>query len=52
MMEKHFTMDLKNMKPLARLDGKLTSYVVMNGEQQGEINLTITMNVQGNIIEK
>ena len=32
--------------------GKLTSYVVMSGEQQGEMNLTITMNVQGDIIEK
>ena len=49
---KTFYNGFEKYEAISQTTGKLTSYVVMSGEQQGEINLTITMNVQGNIIEK
>jgi len=49
---KTFYNGFEKYEAISQTTGKLTSYVVMSGEQQGEMNLTITMNVQGNIVEK
>jgi len=49
---KTFYNGFEKYEAISQTTGKLTSYVVMSGEQQGEMNLTITMNVQGNIIDK
>ena len=49
---KTFYNGFEKYEAISQTTGKLTSYVVMSGEQQGEMNLTLTMNVQGNIIEK
>jgi hypothetical protein len=49
---KTFYNGFEKYEAISQTTGKLTSYVVMSGEQQGEMNLTITMNYQGNIVEK
>ena len=49
---KTFYNGFEKFEAISQTTGKLTSKVVMSGEQQGEMNLTITMNYQGNIVEK
>ena len=49
---KTFYNGFEKYEAISQTIGKLTSNVVMSGEKQGEMNLTITMNYQGNIIEK
>ena len=49
---KTFYNGFEKYEAIGQTTGKLTSNVVMSGEQQGEMNLTITMNYKGNIVEK
>ena len=49
---KTFYNGFEKYEAINQTTGKLTSKVVMSGEKQGEMNLTITMNCQGNIVEK
>ena len=49
---KTFYNGFEKFEAIDQTTGKLISNVVMSGEKQGEMNLTITMNVQGNIVEK
>ena len=49
---KTFYNGFEKFEAIGQTAGKLTSKVVMSGEKQGEMNLTITMNLEGNIVEK
>ena len=49
---KIFYNGFEKYEAISQSSGKLTSNVLMSGEKQGEMNLTITMNYQGNIVEK
>ena len=49
---KIFYNGFEKYEAISQTTGKLTSKVVMSGEKQGEMNLSITMNYQGNIVEK
>ena len=49
---KTFYNGFEKYETISQTTGKLTSNVVMSGEKQGEMNLTITMNLEGNIVEK
>ena len=49
---KTFYNGFEKFEAIGQTAGKLTSNVVMSGEKQGEMNLTITMNLEGNIVEK
>ena len=49
---KTFYNGFEKYEAIGQTTGKLTSNIVMSGEQQGEMNLTITMDYKGNIVEK
>jgi len=49
---KIFYNGFEKYEDISQTTAKLTSKVVMSGEKQGEMNLTITMNIEGNIVEK
>ena len=47
---KTFYNGFEKYEAISQTSGKLISNVVISGEQQGEMKLTITMNIQGNIV--